>query len=278
MRCFFVFTILFFFQTQLCAQNALKNKGRISGKVSDSLTKAPVDFATISIYKPGATAPFNGTSADAKGAFSIGNLPPGTYRVTLEFLGYPRKTIDKVVISDAAPIVVLGNVFLSPSQTTLKTVSVVGQAPVLENKIDKLVYNAENDLTAAGGVALDVLKKVPMVTVDIDGNVELMGSTSILFLINGKPSTVFGASLADALQSIPASQIKNIEVITSPGAKYDASGTGGIINIVLKKSTVQGFNGSVNLSAGTRLENSSVNLNVRKGNVGVNTFLAGTSN
>ena len=104
-----------------------------------------------------------------------------------------------------------------------------------------------------------------MVTVDIDGNVELMGNANIRFLINGKPSSIFGASLADALQSIPASQIKSIEVITSPGAKYDAEGTGGIINIILKDSKVQGINGSVNLSAGTRLENGSFNLNARKG-------------
>lgn len=266
---------LFFLQLTLQAQNAPKNKGRISGRVTDSLSKTPVDFATISIYKIGATAPFNGISADAKGNYTITSIPAGTYKVTVEFLGYKRKTIQPVTITDAAPNVSLGNTLLSGSQTTLNTVNVVGQAPVIENKIDKLVYNATNDLTAQGGVALDVLKKVPMVTVDIDGNVELQGSPSIRFLINGKPSSIFGASLADALQSIPASQIKNIEVITSPGAKYDASGTGGIINIVLKSSKVQGFNGSVNLSAGTRLENGSLNLNARRGNAGINAYLSG---
>jgi len=125
-------------------------------------------------------------------------------------------------------------------------------------------------------VALDVLKKVPMVSVDIDGNVELQGSGSVRFLINGKPSSIFGASLADALQSIPASQIKSVEVITSPGAKYDANGTGGIINIVLKdNSKFQGMNGSINVSAGTRLENGSVNLNIKKGNFGVGVFFSG---
>ncbi|QKJ31946.1 TonB-dependent receptor [Mucilaginibacter mali] len=263
------------FQLASQAQNAPKYKGRVSGRVTDSITKTPVDFATISIYKMGATAPFNGISADAKGNYTITNIPAGTYKVTVEFLGYKRKTIQPVTITDAAPNVSLGNVLLAGSQTTLNTVNVVGQAPVIENKIDKLVYNATNDLTAQGGVALDVLKKVPMVTVDIDGNVELQGSPSIRFLINGKPSSIFGASLADALQSIPASQIKNIEVITSPGAKYDASGTGGIINIVLKSSKVQGFNGSMNLSAGTRLENGSLNLNARRGNAGINAYISG---
>jgi ferric enterobactin receptor len=120
-----------------------------------------------------------------------------------------------------------------------------------------------------------VLQKVPMVSVDINGNVELMGNTNIQFLINGKPSTIFGASITDALQSIPASQIKSIEVITNPGAKYDASGTGGIINIILKDNNVQGVNGSVNLSAGTRLENASVNVNAKKGKLGVGVFFSG---
>lgn len=138
-----------------------------------------------------------------------------------------------------------------------------------------MVYNPQNDLTAQGGVAIDVLKKVPQISVDIDGNVELQGSSAIRFLINGKPSSIFGASLADALQSIPASQIKSIEVITSPGAKYDAAGTGGIINIVLKDNKVQGANGSVNVSAGTRLENGSVNLNVKKNNFGAGLFFSG---
>jgi ferric enterobactin receptor len=126
-------------------------------------------------------------------------------------------------------------------------------------------------------VALDVLKKVPQVTVDIDGNVELQGNSSIRFLINGKPSSVFGNNLADALASIPASQIKSIEAITSPGAKYDAQGTGGIINIILKDSKVQGYNGSINIAGGTRLENGSVNLNVRHNNFGMNVYFSGNA-
>jgi len=160
-------------------------------------------------------------------------------------------------------------------QNQLQTVNIVAKKPVVENQIDKMVYNPANDLTAQGGVAIDVLKKVPQVTVDIDGNVELQGNTNIRFLINGKPSSIFGASLTDALETIPASQIQSIEVITSPGAKYDASGTGGIINIILKDSNVQGVNGSVNLSAGTRLENGSFNLNAREGHLGVNAFFSG---
>lgn len=274
----YLFVLLFF----LCSSLALSAqprvdapKGQVSGKIIDSVTKTPVDYAPVSIYKEGSTSPFNGAVADPKGNFTINNLSPGTYRITVDFLGYKRKTIDNIIINSNSQGVSLGAILLAPVQNQLKTVNIVGTAPVVENKIDKLVYNTANDLTSQGGVAIDVLRKVPMVTVDIDGNVELQGNASIRFLINGKPSSIFGASLTDALQTIPASQIKSIEVITSPGAKYDANGTGGIINIILKDSKVQGINGTVNLSAGTRRENGSLNLNIRKGNFGVNASFAG---
>jgi ferric enterobactin receptor len=272
------FCILFFLiiSAAVSAQNnPVSDKGKITGKVTDAITKAPVDYATVSIFKQGSTSPFNGASTDPKGNFVIDNVSPGEYSITIEFLGYKKQTIDHVMVSNTVKNVALGAVILAPIQNQLKDVVITASGPTVENKIDKLVYNPGNDLTAQGGLALDVLKKVPMVTVDIDGNVELMGNANIRFLINGKPSSIFGASITDALQAIPSSQIKSIEVITSPGAKYDASGTGGIINIILKDSKVQGFNGSVNLSAGTRLDNGSLNLNVRKGNFGVNGFFSG---
>jgi outer membrane receptor protein involved in Fe transport len=118
---------------------------------------------------------------------------------------------------------------------------------------------------------------VPQVTVDIDGNVELQGNSNIRFLINGKPSSVFGNSLADALAAIPASQIKSVEAITNPGAKYDSQGTGGIINIILYDNKMQGVNGNINLSAGSRLENGSLNLNIRHNNFGINAFFSGNA-
>ncbi len=276
MRRFYIlfFAIIFSFSA-VAQNNTPNNNGKISGRVTDASTKLPVDYATVSIFTPGSTSPINGASTDPKGNFKIDNLPFGTYTVTVDFLGYTKQTINTVTISSTNKSVALGTIILSPVQNQLKAVTVTASAPTVENKIDKLVYSPANDLTAQGGVAIDVLKKVPMVSVDVDGNVELMGNANIRFLINGKPSSIFGASLTDALQSIPASQIKNIEVITSPGAKYDAEGTGGIINIVLKDSKVQGVNGSVNLSAGTRQENGSFNLNARKGNFGVNAFFSG---
>lgn len=160
---------------------------------------------------------------------------------------------------------------------TIQEVIINGKKPIVENKVDKIVYNVANDVTSQSGAAIDVLRKVPQVTVDADGNVELQGNPNVRFLINGKPSSIFGNSLADALASIPASQIKSIEAVTSPGAKYDAQGTGGIINIVLNESKVKGINGLITASAGTRFETGSLNLNFRNNNFSLNTFFSGNA-
>jgi ferric enterobactin receptor len=277
MKNIIVLFLLFSFSYSLKAQNNNTN-GKITGRVIDATTKQPVDFATISVFKQGSTSPFNGGSTDPKGNFKIDNIAPGDYMITVDFIGYQKQTIAHAVMLTTGKNLAMGDILLVPIQHQLKEVSVTASRATVENKIDKLVYSPGNDLSSQGGVALDVLQKVPMVSVDINGNVELMGNSNIQFLINGKPSTIFGSSITDALQSIPASQIKSIEVITNPGAKYDAAGTGGIINIVLKDSNIQGVNGSVNLSAGTRLENANFNINAKKGNFGVNAFFGGNAN
>lgn len=246
--------------------------GKISGKVMDSLSKEPVEFAVVTIFPADSLRAINGASTDADGNFSVGKLPSGKYRVKISFLGYRDKEIKDVTVNESDSAAFLGTILLAPMTEELAGVTITAKKPLVVNKLDKLVYNAEEDVTSQGGAALDILKKVPMVTVDADGKVELLGSSSIRFLINGKPSSMFGSSLTDALQSIPASEIKSIEVITSPGAKYDAQGSGGIINIVLKDSRFQGINGSVNGSISTLKENGALNLNIRKGN-----FSAGVS-
>jgi ferric enterobactin receptor len=267
--------VLFIFLTISSFFANAQNKGKITGKVTDAATKQVIDYATISLYKQGSAAPFNGVVTDEKGTFTIPNLAPGDYIVKIDFIGYQQKVIAHAVITDAAPTAFLGDILLAPIQNQLQDVVITAKRPTVENKIDKMVYNPQNDLSAQGGMAIDILQKVPQLSVDIDGNVELQGNSNIRFLINGKPSSIFGSSLTEALQSIPASQIQSIEVITNPGAKYDATGTGGIINIILKQNNVQGVNGSVNLSAGTRLENGSFNLNAKKGNFGVGVFFNG---
>ena len=181
--------------------------GKITGKVIDSASKQNIDYATISVFTPGKTEPITGSTTDNKGAFKIDGLAPGTYTLVIDFIGYSKKTITGVTITNAPQAYNAGTIAIAKTAAELKGVTVTTQAKLIENRIDKMVFNAEKDLTSVGGVATDVLKKVPQVTVDIDGNVELAGTSSIRFLINGKPSSAFGSSIADVLQSIPASQI-----------------------------------------------------------------------
>jgi outer membrane receptor protein involved in Fe transport len=277
----FLFTVIIqlFFCIAVSAQSKPQSKqnSAISGKVFDKSTNGPLEYATITLISKQSGKVITGTVADVKGAFRISNIPFDTYVINIEFIGYEKITLDNISITSDKHSVTLGPVFLSPSMQSLQSVTIVGDKPVVENKIDKIVYNVSNDITSQGGAAIDVLKKVPQVTVDIDGNVELQGNSNIRFLINGKPSSVFGNSLADVLASIPASQIKSVEAITNPGAKYDSQGTGGIINIILYDNKMQGVNGNINLSAGSRLENGSVNLNLRHNNFGVNAFFSGNA-
>ncbi|PKB18266.1 outer membrane beta-barrel protein [Flavobacterium sp. 5] len=273
MRYFFFISILFL--SLISTAQTTKNKGSITAKVIDSQTRVPIEMAIVSIYKAEENKPFNGVTTDQKGHFTFNNLSEGTYRIGIEFISYKVFFIEKVTINTSSNNLNFGEVLLVPIANELSGVTVTSKAASVQSKIDKLVYNPVNDLSSQGGVATDILKNVPMVSVDIDGKVELQGSPNVRFLINGKPSSIFGASVSDALQSIPASQIKNIEVITSPGAKYDAAGTGGIINIILKENKVQGINSSVNLSLGTRLENGSFNLNAKKGNFGSGIYFGG---
>lgn len=265
------------FVTTLSAQsNKPSPSPLLTGQITDKESGQPVSFASVILYSlPGHQKVKTGTT-DNKGAFSMRLPAPGYYQLTVEFVGYESAATDSIHIT-ATHAVNLGTLSITKQVAALQGITVVATKPLVENKIDKVVYNAEKDVTSHGGAAIDVLKKVPQVTVDINGNVELQGNPNVRFLINGKPSSVFGNSLSDALAAIPASQIKSIEAITSPGARYDAQGTGGIINIVLKDNKMQGINGSINFSAGTRLENGSVNLNLRKNNFGVNAYFSGNA-
>jgi outer membrane receptor protein involved in Fe transport len=249
----------------------------ISGTVADSLSGKAIDYASIGLVLQESNKEINGTTTDDKGHFLIEHIPYGTYKIIIYYIGYKTGTTSNIELGKGKPIVDLGTLLLAGNQINLQEVVIVSKTPVIENKIDKVVYNVENDVTSQGGAAIDVLKKVPQVTVDVDGNVELQGNTNVRFLINGKPSSMFGNSLADALASIPASQIKSIEAITSPGAKYDAQGTGGIINIILKDNKMKGINGNINLSAGTRFETGAFNLNFRNTNFGANVFFSGNA-
>jgi hypothetical protein len=238
--------------------------GKISGTLTDSVSKQPLSYASVSLFRSGGKSPLNGVLTDEKGGFKIDGIHPGTYKIRISYVGYPDKFVDGIITTDSKPDRNMGAIMVAPSTKRLKEVQITGTAALVENKIDKIVYNAEKDLTAAGGNATDVLQKVPLVAVDINGNVSLRGDQNVRVLINGKPSGATSASLSDVLKTIPADQIKSIEVITSPSAKYDAEGSAGIINIITKQKNMTGISGSVSGGIGTRQNNGNFNLNYNK--------------
>lgn len=257
-----------FFLLFTCVSSSLfAQKGSVSGVVIDSLTKKPVEFATVAILDQ-TNKPINGTICDENGKFSIDKIEKGSHQLVISFVGYSTQKFP-FEVKDKNGDFDFGTIVLSPSAKVLREVVVEGQKTLIEEKVDRTVYNAEQDATTKGGDATDVLKRVPLLTVDVDGNVSLRGSANVKVLINNKPSTISANSVADALKQIPADMIKTVEVITSPSSKYDAEGSGGIINIVLKKSTLEGKFINVDVTAGSRGSNVGVNTAYRKGKMGL---------
>jgi outer membrane receptor protein involved in Fe transport len=252
----------------LVAQEATTVNGKIIGSVIDAENNQPVEFANIALIDPKTGKPVDGGVADGQGKFTINRVAEGTYTVSISFIGYETTTINGIIISDKKGEVNLGIIKLGTSAKVLSEVVVETQRQLIEERVDRTIYNAENDATARGGDATDVLKRVPMLSVDMDGNVSMRGSQNITVLINNKPSTIMAANIGDALKQIPAEEIKSVEVITSPSAKYDAEGSAGIINIITKKNTIKGFTLNVNAGVGNRGSNLGLNGNFRTNKMG----------
>ncbi len=241
--------------------------GRITGTVTDAATSKPISYATVAVLD-GTGKVINGGVCGDDGRFVLPGIPAGTYTVQVTFLGYKNEERPGVVVPADGGAVSLGSITLGASAQALKEVVVTGRKQLIEERVDRTVYNADVDKTTAGGDATDVLKRVPLLSVDLDGNVSLRGSSNIRVLINNKPSTIAASSIADALKQIPADQIQTVEVITSPSAKYDAEGSGGIINIVTKTNNLRGGSLSVDLGAGLRASNLGLNGSYRTGKMG----------
>ncbi|GAB4014870.1 outer membrane beta-barrel family protein [Spirosoma migulaei] len=250
------------------AEDTPKGNGKIAGILVDSTSGKPVEFATIALMNVKTNKPIDGTTSDAKGLFSLSKLAPGEYRLQYSFIGYKTRDSQSFTIAKGTDMN-LGSIKLPADVRMLGEVVVTGQAALIEEKVDRLVFNADKDITAKGGDASDVLKRVPMLSVDLDGNVSLRGSQNIRVLINNKPSTIVAANVADALKQLPADMIKSVEVITSPSAKYDAEGAAGIINIVTKKNTLHGLTLNVDAGAGLRASNLGLNGSYRQGKLGI---------
>ena len=233
---------------------------KISGKLVDKEQNRPLEYATIGIFEPGTTEVVESGVTDFDGNFSI-KVIEGTYDIKFEYISYKSKTLKNYVIDSNKD---LGTVSLEFETNELEEVTVVSETTQLDVRLDKKIYTLGKDLTVAGGTVTEALENVPSVSVDIEGGISLRGNENVRILINGKPSALAGFGNTDVLQQLPADAIEKVEVITSPSARYDAQGTAGIINIVLKREKTLGFNGSVRLQTGTPLNNrAAANLNFR---------------
>ena len=266
---------IFLFLTLLFSAyiNSQENNLTISGKIIDSDFNTPLEYATISIYDSKKQNLINGVISNNSGFFSI-ELTKGLYDLKIEYISFETKTLEKIDVQNSID---LGIISLSINENLLDEIEVIGEKTEIEIKLDKTVYNIGKDLTLKGSSVSDVLDNLPSLEVDIDGNVSLRGNQSVRILINGKPSGLVGISSNDALKQFPSESVEKVEVITSPSARYNAEGTAGIINIVLRKNKLAGLNGSASLNLGDpRRVGISTNLNFRTkkislfGNIGDN--------
>ncbi len=222
-------------------------EGTITGSVLDRDTKEPVQFANVILFTKDDSTQVTGAVTDAAGKFTLTGVRPGSYFLRVQILSYRVRVVGEVVLTDKRPNLDLGRIYLHPSAISLPNVVTEGKRSPITYQMGKQVIDVNQIKTALAGTAADVLQNVPSVSVDINGTVSLRGSTNFQVLVDGRPS-VMGAQ--DALQQIPATSIKNIEIMTNPSAKYDASGSAGIINIILKKNSDLGLSGIVNLTGG----------------------------
>lgn len=247
-------------------------KAKITGVLKDAKTQEPIAFATAVLVNKATNTNAKLAQTDIDGKFTMPDLANGTYTFRVSFVGYQTMVRDNISITDATGALNFGDIKMNAAAgTVLKDVTVTAQKAAMQMGIDKKVFSVDQSLVSEGGSATDLLANVPSVQTDIDGNVSLRGSSGVRVLIDGKPSLIAGGNVAQILASIPASSIESVELITNPSSKYDAEGQAGIINIVLKKNTKLGFNGSVAVSAGNR-DNYNGNTNLSFQNSKVNLY------
>ena len=255
--------------TSLNAQRQKAATFTITANVIDAQTKEPLEYATI-VLRNLKNKKVSGGITDMKGKLNL-KAQGGTYDISIEYIGFKTIYIKNKTITQNLN---LGVVKLSEEGQVLDEINIIPEKSTVDIRLDKKIYNVGKDMTVKGGNVADVLDNVPSVSVDVEGNVSLRGNENVRILIDGKPSSLVGLDGTSALRQLPADAIERIEVITSPSARYDAEGTAGILNIILRKGKITGFNGSINPTIGNPSQYGiSTNLNYRtkKYNVFTNT-------
>ena len=244
--------------------------GSVKGIVIDGKSGTALSGASAKLTGVNDSTLISGGESGTDGKFSISGISNGKYKLEIFLTGYKSKYITGIEITDKRQEIILDTIKLYDENTTTDVINVETEKSMIENKDDKLVFNNSQDISTKGGTALDVLRKVPLVSIDGSDNISIRGNNNTKILINGKNSNMY-----KNLKQVPAELVEKVEVITNPSAKYDAEGTSGILNIILKKDDSIGSNGSVFLSSALRDNyNVSLNLNVKKSNVsfGLNTY------
>jgi len=246
--CIFIFIYFMpcFGQSQtMSSQNGMRvSKGILNGTLKDSITHNVVDFATVTLILTN-RKPVSGTLSKKDGTFQFNDVPNGTYLIAINVIGYQTYTTRVLSVKQTNEPVNIGTIYLQPSLKELNEVSVKAFRPVIKVEADKITYSVESDITNRGLSALDALNKAPLISIGGNDQVTLKGSTNFKVYVNGKSSSLYTGRLSEILRVMPAESIKEIEIITNPSAKYDAEGTGGIINIITFKKGPTGYNGLI---------------------------------
>lgn len=221
---------------------------QINGRVIDN-SKNAISFCNVLLTKTSDSTIVTGATTDTSGNFQLEIKDTGSFRIVVAYIGYRKFYSHPFSITKGTLHFNAGNISLESDTKVLKEVSVVAEKPFIQHKVDRMVFNIENSIISAGNNAMEVLNKLPGVTVDNNDAIQVRGKPGVLIMIDGRTSYMSAADVANYLRSLDASQIEKIEVITNPSAKYDASGNA-VINIVLKKDKNLGFNGQLNASYG----------------------------
>jgi len=248
---------------------APEEPGKIQGKVGSS-TGQPIEAATIALLNARDSSVVKVTSTNKAGQFHFNNLPVGKYIISATSVGYGAVLSQSFEVTDARTSQTLPAMTLTATSTSLAAISVVGKRPLIEQKADRMVVNVDASPSNSGSTVMDVLEKSPGISLDKDDNISLKGKQGVTIMIDNKPTYLSASQLASYLRSLPASAVDQIEIMTNPSARYDASGNSGIINIKTKKNKLKGFNGNVNLTHTQGVypkPSGSFNLNYRNGKV-----------
>lgn len=227
--------------------SAFAQTGVIEGVVADPATDERIPYATIAVYSGESPEPVTGDVSDGEGNFRIGGLQHGIYRLVISFIGYESNEISEVEINTQSPTINLGTVHMAQSATDLDEVEITAFARTSSSRIDRTTYKASDFETARGGTASDVLSRLPSVAVNPDGEVSVRGATDFIVYLNGRPANMEPSML---LAQVSANSIESVEIITVPGARFDAQGAGGIININTRRAGLEGLSVSANLLGG----------------------------